>query len=54
MPISVHAIWHAENTRGRVQYLARRALGRHPFQHDPAYGSDLPADVPAAAEPVAK
>lgn len=54
MPLSVHAIWHAENTRGRLQYLARHRLGRHPFQRDPAYGRDLPQDVRATAEPVGK
>ena len=54
MPLSVHAIWHAENARGRLQYLTRRRLGRHPFQHDPGYGSDLPPEVRATAEPVGK
>jgi len=46
MPVSVHAIWHAENTRGRLRYRTDHALGRHPFQRDPAYGRDLPGEIP--------
>jgi hypothetical protein len=38
------------NTHGRAKYLAMKALRRHPWQADPAYGSDLPGDVPAPAE----
>ncbi len=34
-----------------LHYLTKRALNRHPFQHDPAYGRDLPADVAATADP---
>jgi hypothetical protein len=49
MPASVHAIWYAENARGRLHYVTKKALHRHPFQHDPAYGRDLPYDLPAAA-----
>jgi predicted amidohydrolase len=51
MPVSVHAIWYAENARGRLHYVTKKALHRHPFQHDPAYGRDLPYDIPAAADP---
>ncbi len=47
LPLSVHAIWYSENARGRLLYRARHARGAHPFQHDPAYGSDLPDDLPA-------
>ena len=50
-PASVHAIWYAENARGRLHYVTKKALHRHPFQHDPAYGRDLPYDIPAAADP---
>lgn len=49
MPVSVQAIWHAENTRGRLRYLTDHALRRHPFQHDAAYGRDLPDDLPPRA-----
>ncbi len=42
MPVSVQAIWYAENARGRAEYLANRALGRLPFQRDAGYGRDLP------------
>ena len=51
MPVSVHAIWYAENARGRLHYVTKKALHRHPFQHDPAYGRDLPYDIPATADP---
>lgn len=52
IPLSVQAIWHIENTRGRALYRLRHARNAHPFQHDPAYGRDLPDDVPAADLPV--
>ena len=52
LPLSVQLIWHVANTHGRAKYLAMKALHRHPWQSDPAYGRDLPDDVPAnAAEP---
>ena len=51
IPLSVQAIWHIENTRGRALYRLRHARGAHPFQHDPAYGSDLPDHLPAAELP---
>ena len=47
IPLSVQAIWHVENTRGRLLYRSRHARRAHPFQHDPAYGRDLPNTVPA-------
>jgi hypothetical protein len=51
LPLSVQAIWHVANAHGRSKYLAMRALGSHPWQDDPAYGRDLPDDVPAPREP---
>ena len=51
LPVSVHGVWYAENARGRAHYLLKHRLGRHPFQRDPAYGSDLPDDVPADGAP---
>ena len=51
IPLSVQAIWHVENTRGRALYTARHRRGAHPFQRDPAYGRDLPDHVPAADLP---
>lgn len=45
LPLSVQAIWHAENTRGRALYRWRHRREAHPFQRDPAYGRDLPDDV---------
>jgi hypothetical protein len=52
LPLSVQAIWHAENARGRTLYRWRHRHGAHPFQADPAYGSDLPDVVPALDLPV--
>ncbi len=45
LPLSVQLIWHVANTHGRSKYLAMKALRRHPWQSDPAYGSDLPDHV---------
>ena len=39
LPLSVQAIWHVANVHGRSKYLAMKALRRHPWQHDPAYGA---------------
>ncbi len=47
LPLSVQLIWHVANLHGRSKYLAMKALRRHPWQHDPAYGSDLPDRIPA-------
>ena len=51
LPVSVQAIWHVANAHGRAKYLAMKAMHRHPWQDDPAYGADLPDSVPAPAEP---
>ena len=51
LPLSVQAIWHVANAHGRAKYLAMKAMRRHPWQYDPAYGADLPdtSPLPAAA-----
>ncbi|HMS62870.1 MAG TPA: carbon-nitrogen hydrolase family protein [Solirubrobacteraceae bacterium] len=48
LPLSVQAIWHAENARGRALYRWRHRRGAHPFQRDAGYGLDLADHVPAA------
>lgn len=47
LPLSVQAIWHAENARGRALYRWRHRRGSHPFQRDAGYGLDLADHVPA-------
>ena len=52
LPLSVQLIWHVANAHGRSKYLAMKALHRHPWQHDPAYGQ-RPAGSTSAGEPAA-
>lgn len=49
LPLSVQAIWHAENARGRALYRWRHRRGTHPFQRDAAYGLDVADHLPAGA-----
>jgi len=44
MPASIHAVWHPLNLHGAARYRAMRALGKHPWQSEPAV--DLPDRIP--------
>lgn len=52
LPFSTQAVWHICNASGRARYRVNKALRRHPWQHEPFHGSDLPAragaEVPAS------
>jgi hypothetical protein len=47
IPASLHAVWVLGNAHGAAKYRAMRALGRHPWQHAPGYGEDVPDRIPA-------
>jgi predicted amidohydrolase len=54
VPVSLHVVWHAGNAHGAAKYRAMKALRRHPWQHAPGYGEDLPDRVaPEMAPPAA-
>ena len=50
LPVSVQLIWHVANTHGRAKYLAMKALHRHPWQADPAYGQRPAGRHPGRAD----
>lgn len=52
MTASTHVAWHAMNAHGRLDYVLRRAAGRHAWQRAPAtdLADELPP-LPAGAPP---
>jgi hypothetical protein len=45
---TVVAAWHVMNNQGRLDYLQKKARGKHAWQSLP--GGDLPDELPATAD----